>query len=500
MNLRIKLTAAALLAAMSLTTFAACSSSDSGNTPDAGTTAANGGEAAAETTTEFRYTTDLEERDLGGFKMTVIQRSEEDSPNFYEPGFYTAEQSGDMVRDEIYNRNMLLTEKYNFTVEEIANESRDTVDSKIISTVLAGDDTYDVVVMGPNYFAKYMQQGLVIDLNTLDNFNFDAEWWYSDLNAGLSVDNFLPMTVGAHMLHCKNGLYMLLFNKNLAKDYGVDSNALYQKVRDGQWTADEMIATVNKVASKDLNGDGNIDHNDLYSFGTENYGIHTLTLGSGFLIASKDKDDIPTITMYNENNVEILNKYMQLFGDHNKTCVTQAIKGVDSVWTTATNMWKNGQMFMRMSDLGDGMREIEYDYGVLPIPKYTESQDEYYHTASIWNAPVMGIPKTCSDADKTSYICEIMACESLNGLTDIFYENYLTTKLVRDDESIEMLKIVHGSLYFDVGSVFNWNSMLNILYTISQSGENNFASAYESKASGAEQALQKSLDAIAAAN
>ena len=500
MKLRIKLTAAALLAAMLLTTFAACSSSDSGNTPDAGTTAANGGDTAAETTTEFRYTTDLEERDLGGFEMTVFQRSEEDSVGFHEPGFYIDEQSGDMVRDEVYNRNLLLTEKYNFKINQIANEKIADVDTKAQNAVLSGDDTYDVLVLGPNYFAKYMQSGLVIDLNTLENFNFDAEWWYSDLNAGLSVGNFLPMTVGAHMLHCKNGLYMLMFNKDVAKNYSVSPDAIYQKVRDGQWTADEFIATVNKVASKDIDGDGDIDHNDFYSFATENYGIHTLTLGSGFLIASKDKDDIPSITMYNEKNVEILEKYMQLFGDHEKTCVTQAIKGVDSVWNTSTEMAKNQQYFFRMTALGAKAREYDYDYGVVPIPKYTESQEEYYHTASIWNAPVMGIPKTCSDADKTSYICEVMACESLNGLTDIFYENYLTTKLVRDEESIEMLKIVHGSLYFDVGAVFNWNSMLNILYTISQSGENNFASAYESKASGAEQALQKSLDAIAAAN
>ena len=496
MKKNLRLIAALLLTALLTALTAACG----GDTPPVSGTTAPSDDVLTETTAEataFTYKPLLEERDLEGFVMTVFQRSEAGSASFYEPGFYMAEQTGDVVRDEVYLRNTRLFERYNFSIEDISDISGLTeLDAKFKSMVLAGDDTYDVIVIGPCYFNAYITNDMVVELSSLDNFHFDQPWWYDKLNDGLTIDHRLYMTVGAHMLNTKNGLYMLTYNKKLADDYGIGKNELYDAVEAGSWTTEKFLAAVDRVPSKDLNGDSVIDHNDLWSFGTENYGSFTLPLGAGFRIAEKDKDDIPYISFLSDKNMEIIDSYMKLYADTTKCIVTQTIPGVESVWTTASDMWLNDQMFMRMTSLVTNMRTMESDYGILPIPKFTEAQEDYCHTASMWNSPLMGIPVTCSDIGKTSYINEILACESLNGLTDVFYDNFLTTKLVRDEESIEMLKIIHDSMYFDIGSVFNWGSLISQLYNLTSTRTNNLASSVASLQSKAEAELAKSIEAV----
>ncbi len=485
-----------LLTAMLSALLAACG----GAAAPAPETAAPSDGASAETTEEttaFTYKPLLAERDLEGFVMTVFQRSESGSATFYETGFYSPEQTGDTVRDEVYLRNSRLFEKYNFSIEEIAEiDGLTEVDAKFKSMVLAGDDTYDVIAIGPLYFNAYITNGMVVELTSLENFHFDQPWWYDKLNDGLTIDHRLYMTVGAHMLKTKNGLYMLFYNKKLAADYGFGETELYDEVRNGSWTTEKFLATVDRVPSKDLNGDSVLDSNDLWSFGTQNYGSFTLPLGAGFRIAEKDQDDIPFISFFSDRNMEIIDTYMKLFGDNTKCIVTQSITGVENVWSTASSMWQHDQVFMYMNELGAGMRTMESDYGVLPMPKYTEAQEDYCHTASMWNSPLMGIPVTCSDVDKTSYINEILACESLNGLTDVFYDSFLTTKLARDEESVEMLKIIHDSMYFDIGSVFNWTELVNELYSLTSTRKNNLASRYAALQTRAENEVKRTVEAV----
>lgn len=166
-----------LLTAMLSALLAACG----GAAAPAPETAAPSDGASAETTegtTAFTYKPLLAERDLEGFVMTVFQRSESGSATFYETGFYSAEQTGDTVRDEVYLRNSRLFEKYNFSIEEIADiDGLPEVDAKFKSMVLAGDDTYDVIAIGPLYFNAYITNGMVVELTSLENFHFDQPWW-----------------------------------------------------------------------------------------------------------------------------------------------------------------------------------------------------------------------------------------------------------------------------------------------------------------------------------
>ena len=247
----------------------------------------------------------------------------------------------------------------------------------------------------------------------------------------------------------------------------------------------------------DLNGDGAYDTNDLWGLLGENYVTWTMALGAGFRCAEKDADDIPSVTFNSESNHSVMDKVIRLAGNRDTALFAQRMTGVDDVWSTLgqlSNM--SGRWLFRIGALGNGLREMEDDYGVLPSPKYDENQRHYYHDASLGNSPASAVPISASDAEVSAFLMEAMSYESFCRVLPVFYQNYLETKLVRDEDSVEMLRIVHNSLYYDIGALYNWGDMRMIIENMSDGSENTLATKYASIAKMVQKQMEKTVKKV----
>jgi len=302
--------------------------------------------------------------------------------------------------------------------------------------------------------------------------------------------------VAAFMLTSYTQVYHPIVNADLAKDLGVDKADLYQSVRDGKWTIDEF-AELCHLGTFDLNGDGVLNHLDQWGFQTEAYGGYALALGAGYRIADKDENDIPFISVAEETSIDLWDKLCSLiFSEKEVFLATQNITGVESTWSTSSTMRSEGRVLVSLGALSAGMRNLEYDYAVLPSPKRDEQQEFYYHTGSSWNTPMLGVPVSVQVPDTVSFILEAMAYESYYSVLPDFYSNYLETKLVRDQDSIEMLEIIHSSMFYDAGAVYNWGAFLGAAYNVVTSGTNNLVTVAASKMKSAENEMQTLLNEI----
>jgi len=476
-----------LLAASMLLPIAGCSSD---NTDTVDTTAADTTAAVSDTeTTSAIIPIGLPEEDLDGFVLTMIRSSGQGL--YTEKGIYAEEQDGDPIVDEVYERNLRISEKYNCSFE--LTECTERYPSSIISKyVMSGDDQIDVVIDGGQFIAQYAEN--YIDLNSLDYFDFSQPWWNQEFNEGISLGNQLFFTIGSYMTTARHSIFHMIFNKRVATDYGIDPQSLYNHVYDDNWTLDKLIGYAQKVKS-DLNGDGAYDTNDLWGMFGENYNTWTLSLGAGFRCAEKDSDDMPVISFGSESNVAILDKVMQLAGSRETTLFANRITGVSDIWKTFTEIKGSGKNWLFCaSNILDSMRNMEDDYGVLPTPKFNESQDRYYHDASLGNSPTTAIPKSATNADTAAFILEAMSYDSYYNLLPIFYENYLNTKLVRDEESVEMLQIVHDSVYYDLGALYNWGNMRMIVENMADKTESDLATQFAANESKIQSAMETTLD------
>ena len=429
----------------------------------------------------------LPELDLGGYTVS-----------FYSgrpvPGIYAEELTGETINDAVFNRNTALSEKYNFNINYTESDGSARI-TTVMNTVLAGDDAWQVLVDGGNFFNGFIVNGMLNDMNTLKYQDYSKPWWHENLNKGISLRNHLYMSVSPMLLLTYMSAYHPFVNADLAANLGVDVKDLYQDVRDGKWTVDRMIDLAGK-GSADLNGDGVMDHTDQWGLQSAAFGGYTIGVGSGFQIARKDNNDEPYFSMISDESMTLWDKLCdRLFSDSGTYLATQNIKGVN-IWDGQYAIFREGRALVFIGNLENQMREYEYNYAVLPMPKYDEQQELYYHTASCWNAPMMGVPVTAADTDKVSFILEAMSKASYEDVMPAFYRDYMERKLVRDEESIEMLNIIYNSIFFDCGSLYNWGALVEAAGELAVEGVNNLPAKFAAKESSAESEMKAMLDAV----
>ena len=133
-------------------------------------------------------------------------------------------------------------------------------------------------------------------------------------------------------------------------------------------------------------------------------------------------------------------------------------------------------------------RSMDTDFGVLPYPKLDENQDKYYTMAEELSI-MLTVPVT-ADAEFSSLILEAMAIESVNTVSPAFYDVCLNGKIVRDEESKEMLDILFENKVFDIGLVTGIGSFKSTMTSMEAADDTGVASKYASLLSSAEEQLK----------
>jgi len=91
------------------------------------------------------------------------------------------------------------------------------------------------------------------------------------------------------------------------------------------------------------------------------------------------------------------------------------------------------------------------DFGILPMPKYDEQQ-ENYHTSTF--PDVSAIPLVVKDIDMSQIILEALNSTAYRVTVPAFYQVCLQDKMTRDTESVEMLELLADSVTFGFGNLF----------------------------------------------
>ncbi|MCL2815845.1 MAG: hypothetical protein FWD23_14715, partial [Oscillospiraceae bacterium] len=189
-------------------------------------------------------------------------------------------------------------------------------------------------------------------------------------------------------------------------------------------------------------------------------------------------------------------KWINIYNDRQNTIVAQdyASKYAD-IWDYQLQMLaeKRGLYLYTGMNRVTLLREAECNFGILPNPKYDETQSEYYNAVHAWCTTSVSIPVT-SDPERTGIILEALTAESYYTLRPAYYDVSLKTKLMRDDESGEMLDLIFGSRCYDLGHVYNWGGIFDMFGSITEKKSVDFVSAYEKILPKVQQNMEKAID------
>ncbi len=440
-----KRTLTALLALCSVAC-AAISCGDSNNTPTTPTTtsavtgAAQQTEAITEETDILAY---LPKTDLNGWQMDILCHEDALSGTWT----FTADAlTGEIINDEIYNRNKRIEQRYNMVYNVYAaGNDWNTVGDKLRTSVAAGEDFCDMVI-----FYDYALQAAMItgqyfhNMLNVPHLDFSNPWWHTDINDAFTLYGYLPFVLSDYSVNSYQYANLLVFNKTLAANN--DINNLYDLVRDHKWTKDVFYEIVKSI-SNDSNGDGKMDVNDTYGYAT-NFGYHALTwcyaIGERGVTLTDDGVQLG----YRSEKFTTLTQWLyELLYNSKLTFEIEWDKPCDISWD------ENRVLFQAiwLNDL-EKFRDYNSSYGLLPYPMFDENQDKYY-TYDDCRCGAFGIPVTSSeeDIDKTGLILEALSADSHYNLIPKYLETVVDSKLSRDADSLEMLDYIMEGRIHDIG-------------------------------------------------
>ena len=99
-----------------------------------------------------------------------------------------------------------------------------------------------------------------------------------------------------------------------------------------------------------------------------------------------------------------------------------------------------------------GYAGLDLNYGLLPYPKYRKNVQEYYTIVSA-GTNLYGVMRNTSaeNAERISIILEAMAWEGHDKVLPLYYDTVLSYQALKDEDSIEMLHLMHDHMIFDLG-------------------------------------------------
>lgn len=399
---------------------------------DPGTSAAEAAETAAETDVlEARRSVDdgLEEQDFEGRMFRMIYQTR------YAQYQFAEELNGDILNDAVYSRNSDVESRFNIKIIH-SEGAEDALASLIVNTVLAGSDEYDLYMGHALYTGTYIGKGVFADWFGTP-VDFTKPWFPQYAVKNLTLNNRMLLTVSDICLSAASNTYCMFFNKTLAGSYNLPD--IYELVRGGSWTIDRLAALVTGLYS-DLNGDGTADDGDFYGLVSEKTNsLPPYLFSCDIQTVSIAEDGTAELLFGGEKSVNMMDKLRALLFDNSGSYP----KAID--YAPMELMFSSGQAVFIGDTLGvsaTSFRETcDFDYGIIPYPKYDENQKNYY-TVPGGSFSALGLPMTAVDYELTGTCVTALSAESWKNVLSAYYDVVLKYKGARDEESIEMLDVV----------------------------------------------------------
>ena len=433
----------------------------------------------------------LPKEDFGGYEFRVLNNTS----NFAYTNFGLDGQTGEALDDVIFERNAKVEEALNIklTITDMGWEDNQKA---INTTVPAGEDAYDIYFNELHFVLGQALNGYLMDYAEIDTFNFNNVWWNKAAIESAAIGNSIYAAFGDLHLMYYECFFPIVFNKQILNNLDLDDP--YQLVNDGKWTLDVMMSMM-MAAKQDVDGDGKWTVADQYPIGVWEHNVNGLLVSAEADVLTKNADNIPVWEGLDEHFLNVYNKLVaSAFAEKTNNVANASGFKSENGSEVLHVMMQEGKVLFYIEPLGSvkKMRDVDYEIGVVPMPKYDEAQEDYrsyiYHGAGS-----MGIPKTNSDTARTGVICEYLSAYSHETVKETYFNETLDFKYIQDEEGQKMLDIIFSNGTVDLTAVYGWANVQGTIRSQLFNGKADVVSRVEKLAAKIESGIADTIEALA---
>jgi len=319
---------------------------------------------------------------------------------------------------------------------------------------LGGDDFADIIFDLPLWVRGMTTSGYLTRLDTLDYLDLEKPWWDQNQIEATRLANKTFYLTGDLSLSDDQWTTILFFNKDMAIRHNMELP--YEMVKEGKWTFDVFMKMASTVY-EDTNANGEVDQDDITGI-IRTDGYSNWLAAAGNTTVRMDKDGKLYDDFLHDNTFTIMETIDTFLRDEHNALPWGKLDPAGSglnIYTFSRTLFTSGNLLFAIAAPGSAVefRDMEENYGMLPMPKWNEEQENYYCPVD-GNLNVAFIPATCKTPDQSAFIMEAMAYESMITLTPAYNETLVQRKYSRDEESSEMFPIIKASRYHSTAGYY----------------------------------------------
>ena len=407
------------------------------------------------------------ETDLDGYVYRVM--APPPGGHFYQYGdneVWADEPTGEVVNDAIFSRNLSAEETLNIRIEPVWGDTDDEIKNKLHNGVLAGDADFDAALNNMNHMGTNMQNGDLLNLKNISAIRTDDFWWDRNI-----VDSFTLFGSKLYWISGDINIYddyaveVIYFNKQVCADNAMEYP--YGTVLEGKWTIDRFYEMA-KTVERDVNGDGTLDPaEDVVGHCEQNDHIMHWIYALGEKSIDIAEDGTLMSRVGEDRHIRVIDTLYNYMVERQMSYTA----GLGALMGNRTLFAGN------MLGMIGALRDMESEFGVIPMPKLDEEQENYGEFVSNGWCTAYGIPITNPDPERTGMILDALCGFSVETLRSALYDTLFTAKYVRDEESVKMLDIIFDSKMYDWAVGFPCGAVTDTIYTgIYKNRQNSFVS------------------------
>ncbi len=419
---------------------------------------------------------------------------------------YNAEKEGNAINGAVQERNNKLEESYGIVFEVFPVNSPAEQIANFIET---GTYEYDVICDSVDRLEVGTVYGYYLPMD--DYVDISKPWWDSEAIDMLAISDSHFLLAGAAILTDDDNTYLTLFNKdmyNSNSDVAAYGN-IYDIVREGKFTIDMYAEMCKYVSHPDSSGEWGF--NATYGNLSHAYGATVMVNGCGVATVTKDEDDQLRLNVAARHSVDVFDKVYALMSDQQRTQRAELIIGKSPNTSSKYGFAELEEMFVSGRGLFYNTTSssvsilksvsMDFEFGVLPIPKYEPSQDNYCNTVNRYQSSALAVPSNVGSARAKEVAFALEALGFHNSeVIRAYYRQTLQLQAVTSDDDADMLDIIYNHRFYDLGAIFGWgagsNSLINIYGSvIADSAANTLISRWESAESAVLSAMDETLEA-----
>ena len=447
---------------------------------------------------------EIPELDFGGYEYRVLVGTY----NLRNETLYPESDIGEILNDTIYRRNKNIEDRFNIKYKATVIDLFQLL-ATLRKNGRAGDDAYDMYMQIDREAHTAAAENLLYPLDELPYIDLTRPYWCPIPNKQLTIGGKLYWAFSDDMLSFLESTVVTYFNKKMVQDLGIED--LYGLVRSGAWTHDKFFEYAIS-AVRDIDGDGQITEADYWGIASEHYYIaQSFWVSAGIRSVDKDENDLPYFAIPgNQKFFDMAEKAVAALTFKDGVFI-ESIEGKlagysagktplgsyagNSFMERRLTFFKSGHCLFSVGAIPEmiDLRDMPDDFGIIPFPKYTADQTQYY--SSVCGGFPFVTPITNKRPEIAGAVMEAMACSARNEIIPAYYESALKTKYSRDTDTAEMLDLIFDTRVYDLGCTI-WSAPGTDYTYAFAGGSNTFASITEKNEEKYNQIMQKAVEAM----